>query len=239
MMSLSHAQMMWMVWRTYRASRPHKSNHGCDPDGFERSAEDWLVERDDSVISYEEVSIECITEDFDNTCDNVTDKKLSPIQIQAASDEPSSCQAVFGKMCTRFQSERNLWYQQARQTLGSNPVMIGADGVHDSSTWSRSTSWQRAQCNALVQTDVDADEQNDDEKQEVQYVQVHNQEKQWSTPPIRFLLLLRERPDICGFLLNSMNGTTDTAANLMAIVMNTLQNFKCEIEKVQLVLVQT
>ena len=29
-----HAQMMWMVWRMYRASRPHKRNHGCDPGGF-------------------------------------------------------------------------------------------------------------------------------------------------------------------------------------------------------------
>ena len=217
-----HAQMMWMVWRMYRASRPHKRNHGCDPGGFKRSAEDWSAERDDSVISYKEVPIEWITEDFDITCDNVTDKKLSPSQIQGASDEPSSCQAVFGKMRARLQSERNLWHQQARQTLGSNPVMIGADGVHDSSTWSRSTSWQRAQCNNLVQTGVDSGEQNDDEKTGSQDVQVHNQEKQWSTPPIRFLLLLRERPGICGFLLNSMKGITDTTANLMAIVMNTL-----------------
>ena len=44
---------------------------------------------------------------------------------------------------------------------------------------------------------------------------------------------------MCGVLLNSMYGTKDTAANLMAIVMNTLQNFKFEIEKDQLVLVQT
>ena len=42
-----------------------------------------------------------------------------------------------------------------------------------------------------------------------------------------------------GVLLNSMYGTKDTAANLMAIVMNTLQNLKFEIEKDQLVLVQT
>ena len=44
---------------------------------------------------------------------------------------------------------------------------------------------------------------------------------------------------MCGFLLNSMYGTKDTATNLMAIVMNTLQNLKFEIEKPQLVLVQT
>ena len=44
---------------------------------------------------------------------------------------------------------------------------------------------------------------------------------------------------MCGVLLNSMYGTKDTAANLMAIVMNALQNFKFEIEKDQLGLVQT
>ena len=43
---------------------------------------------------------------------------------------------------------------------------------------------------------------------------------------------------MCGVFLNSMYGTKDTAATLMAM-MNTLQNFTFEIEKAQLVLVQT
>ena len=112
---------------------------GFDPDGFERSAEDWSAERDDSVISWEEVPIEWITEDLDNTN---TDKKLS------LSSSNTSCKwwtkflsISVGKMRTRFQSLRNLWHQQARQTPGSNPVMIGANGVHDPSTSSRNTSW--------------------------------------------------------------------------------------------------
>ena len=44
---------------------------------------------------------------------------------------------------------------------------------------------------------------------------------------------------MCGDFLNSMYGTKDTAATLMAIIMGTLQNFTFEIEKVQLALVQT
>ena len=75
----------------------HRRNPGCDPSGFQRPAEDWLTERDDSVIPCEEVPIEWITEDPDNICDNVTDKKLFPVHGQATNDEPRSCRAVFAR----------------------------------------------------------------------------------------------------------------------------------------------
>ena len=80
-----------------RTSRQPQRIHSCDPDTCERPVQDWLAERDHSVISCEEVPIEWITEDPDNISDNVTDKQLFPVPGQVVNDEPSSCRAGFAR----------------------------------------------------------------------------------------------------------------------------------------------
>ena len=152
MMSLSIAQMMWIEGCAGQADH-HERNHGCD--GFGRPAEDWLAERDDSATFWEEVPIEWITEDFENTCDNVTDKKLFPVHRQAACDEPSSCRAVF-PICV-------LDYHR--------------NEICDINKRTRFFKLKQEYFLTTCSVQRPRGEQNDDEKREVQDVQVHNQEK--------------------------------------------------------------
>ena len=98
MMSLSLAQMMWIEGYAGQADHDER-NHGCDLDGFGRPAEYFLTERDDNAISREQVPIEC---------DNVTYKKLFPVYGKAASDEASSCRAVFPRS-VRDSHRNEIW----------------------------------------------------------------------------------------------------------------------------------